>query len=266
MDWLFERVSKILVIFSILFIITPFIFIIFEGFNFIISLPFPQEIVFSIKLSLKTSILATFLVSVTSVIISQKIHFNPKHKEILKYIYSFPLSMPHLVSGLALITLYGHNNLGKYLEIFNIDFVYTPSGIVLALFFINLPYAIIFLNSAMDSVDDSIFFTANNLGLNNFKVFIHVLIPLIRQHIITMVLLIFSRCLGEFGAVMMLVGVTRMKTETLATSIFLNMTTGDFDVACGVAIILMLINLFINLMIKIIIKEKSVGDKNIYYK
>lgn len=256
MDWLFERVSKILVIFSILFIITPFIFIVFEGFNFIVSLPFPKEIIFSIKLSLKTSILATFIVCITSVLISRRITFNSKHKEILKYVYSFPLSMPHLVSGLALITLYGHNNLGKYLEIFNIDFVYTQSGIVLALLFINLPYAIIFLNSAMDSVDGNIFFTANNLGLNNFKVFIHVLVPLIKEHILTMMLLVFSRCLGEFGAVMMLVGVTRMKTETLATSVFLNMTTGDFDVACGVAIILMLINLSINLIVKMIANNK----------
>lgn len=262
MDYFFEKVSKVLVIFSILFIIAPFILIIGEGLEFIMNPPYTKEIVFSLKLSLKTSTIATIIVTIISLIITRKLYEQQRYKEILKYIYSFPLSMPHLVSGLALISLYGHNNLGKYLKFLGVDFVYTQQGIVLALIFINLPYSIVFLNSAMESINKEILFTANNLGLNNYQVFLYVLIPLLKNNIYTMILLLFSRCLGEFGAVMMLVGVTRMRTETLATSIFLNMTTGDFDVSCGVAIILMGINLFINLFIKLVLNRNRLGDKN----
>ena len=36
--------------------------------------------------------------------------------------------------------------------------------------------------------------------------------------------------MGEFGATLMLVGVTRMKTETLPGSIYLSISTGNNDV------------------------------------
>ncbi len=52
----------------------------------------------------------------------------------------------------------------------------------------------------------------------------------------------WSRGLGEFGATLMLVGVTRMKTETLPGSIYLNVATGDNGVAMASALILLLIS------------------------
>ena len=66
-----------------------------------------------------------------------------------------------------------------------------------------------------------------------------------------------SRALGEFGAVMMLVGVTRMKTETLATSIFLNMSTGYFDVACGVSIILIMVSMITMFIFQRLMKKET---------
>ena len=54
--------------------------------------------------------------------------------------------------------------------------------------------------------------------------------------------LAWSRALGEFGATLMLVGATRMKTETLPTSIYLNMATGDTGPAMACAMILLFIS------------------------
>ena len=51
--------------------------------------------------------------------------------------------------------------------------------------------------------------------------------------------LAWSRALGEFSATLMLVGATRMKTETLPTSIYLNMATGDTGPAMACAMILL---------------------------
>jgi len=53
----------------------------------------------------------------------------------------------------------------------------------------------------------------------------------------------WSRALGEFGAVAMIAGSTRMKTEIIPTSIYLNMSTGDVDLAVGIAVILIIISL-----------------------
>ncbi|MCS4454765.1 hypothetical protein JTT01_10660 [Clostridium botulinum] len=69
----------------------------------------------------------------------------------------------------------------------------------------------------------------------------------------------WSRALGEFGAVMMVAGSTRMKTEIIPTSIFLNMSTGDLDTAIGVATILIIISLISIITFEIIDKKRVKG-------
>ena len=58
---------------------------------------------------------------------------------------------------------------------------------------------------------------------------------------VSTLVLTWSRAMGEFGATLMLVGVTRMKTETLPGSIYLNISTGDNGMAMAAATIMLLI-------------------------
>ncbi|MEG2138911.1 MAG: nitrogen fixation protein NifC, partial [Oscillospiraceae bacterium] len=51
-----------------------------------------------------------------------------------------------------------------------------------------------------------------------------------------------SRALGEFGATLMLVGVTRMKTETLPAGIYLHISTGENGMAMATAVILLVLS------------------------
>lgn len=83
---------------------------------------------------------------------------------------------------------------------------------------------------------------AGSLGAGSFKTFILVTLPLAKNSVIGAGVLAWSRALGEFGATLMLVGATRMKTETLPTSIYLNMATGDTGPAMACAMILLLIS------------------------
>ena len=48
--------------------------------------------------------------------------------------------------------------------------------------------------------------------------------------------------MGEVGAVLMLAGAIAMKTETLPIALFLNMSTGDLDMAIAAALILLVIS------------------------
>ena len=56
-----------------------------------------------------------------------------------------------------------------------------------------------------------------------------------------MIVLVWSRAIGEFGATLMLVGITRMKTETLPGSIYLSISTGDTEMAMAAATIMLCI-------------------------
>lgn len=79
-------------------------------------------------------------------------------------------------------------------------------------------------------------------GCDACKALFTVTLPLAKNSIIGAAILAWSRALGEFGATLMLVGATMMKTETLPTSIYLNMATGDTGPAMASALILLLIS------------------------
>ncbi len=68
----------------------------------------------------------------------------------------------------------------------------------------------------------------------------------------------WSRALGEFGAVAMIAGSTRMKTEIIPTSIYLNMSTGDIDIAIGIAVILIFLSLTCLMLLRYFLIERLI--------
>jgi molybdate transport system permease protein len=70
--------------------------------------------------------------------------------------------------------------------------------------------------------------------------------------------MVWARTLGEFGAVAMLAGITRLKTETLPAAIFLNISLGDIDFAVAAAAVMLVIAFFLLLALKIFTR-KEVG-------
>jgi len=97
---------------------------------------------------------------------------------------------------------------------------------------------------------------ARTLGASRLQCFYHVTLPLLKSTIISTIVLTWSRALGEFGAVIMVAGATRMKTEILPTSIMLNLSTGDLDLAMSIAVILMMISLTCSLVFEWILRPK----------
>ncbi|WP_353095099.1 hypothetical protein [Tissierella praeacuta] len=79
-----------------------------------------------------------------------------------------------------------------------------------------------------------------------------------RKYLISSSIIVWSRALGEFGAVIMLAEVTSMRTEVIPTAIFMNMSTGDLDIAIGVATILIFISIISMFLVEIIQKSKSI--------
>ena len=50
----------------------------------------------------------------------------------------------------------------------------------------------------------------------------------------------WARALGEFGPILVFAGATRMKTEVLPTTIFLELSIGDLEAAVAVSLLLVL--------------------------
>lgn len=256
MNRLFSAVSGAATVAAALLLTVPFLFVLYEGLPFLVSPPYSAELRHALYLSLYSAVISSLLCLICTLLITWTRYTAKKYIQvILDYIFLFPLGVPHLVSGIALITFFGANNFGKVLQPLGIDFVYTPAGVVMAQFFVNLPYAVKNFSASFEMIDHNYVFIGKNLGLSNAQIFFHIILPSLKNQILCIWMVCFARALGEFGACMMLVGITGMKTETLATAIFLNMTTGDFEAAAGISIMLMLVSITVMSLTTAVMKK-----------
>jgi molybdate transport system permease protein len=162
-------------------------------------------------------------------------------KRLIEVVLEIPLSLPYLVLGLALLILFS-SPWGKAMKDAGFRVVFSANGIIMAQLIVNLPLAIRMLRTAFSEIDLRLEYIAATLGASRWKCFSKITLPLARNGILSAVVMVWSRAIGEFGATLMLVGVTRMKTETLPGSIYLNVSTGDNDMALAAATILLFIS------------------------
>ena len=116
-------------------------------------------------------------------------------------------------------------------------------GIILAQFFVNVPYMIRILKSTISDIDPRMEFVSRTLGCNKMQSFYKVTLLLAKNGLVASLVITWARLLGEFGAALMLAGATRMKTETLPVSLFLNMSCGDLKLGLAIASILIIISI-----------------------
>lgn len=84
------------------------------------------------------------------------------------------------------------------LEIFGIAWTYSFHGMLAALVYNYLPFAVLPLYAALEKVPTSLLEAAQDLGASKRRVFFHVLWPLTRKSVIATGLLVFIPSLGEY--------------------------------------------------------------------
>lgn len=242
---LFSRFLKINLLIVAVFLIAPLLILVLKGMNYIIPSLKSEEVLFALKLSFKTSLISTLISVIISIFTGYALFKYPvKQRYIIENLLYTPMSLPHLVSGIALLYLFGRNGIGNILyNLFGIDFVFTSAGIILAQVFVNLPFSIKIILTSLEEINTRMIFTSRTLGCNEVQSFMYITLPSLKRGILSNTIMTWSRALGEFGAVMMVAGTTRMKTEVLPTAIYLNMATGDLDLAIGISSILIIISI-----------------------
>lgn len=237
----FERLAMVLLVLVTLFIGASLFVVVVGGMASLKEALLSQEVRFSIKLSLVTSVLSTGICILTALpcayVLTRK---EFPGKRIMEAVLSVPLSMPYLVLGLCLLILFSSPP-GQFLKELGFRIVFDPKGIIMAQLMVNLPFVIKMMTSAFGDVDRRLEFIAGTLGAGEWQKFRTITLGLCRREILSACILAWSRGMGEFGATLMLVGVTRMVTETLPASIYLNISTGDNDMAMASASILIVI-------------------------
>ncbi|MBN2026083.1 MAG: molybdate ABC transporter permease subunit [Actinobacteria bacterium] len=219
-----------------------------------------EEIKFAIKLSLITSVISTLLCILVSIPVAYAMaRYNFWGKNALNTLLDAPLALPPLVAGVGLLIIFGTTAFGKGLADMGLEFVFTPAGIVMAQFFVNFPFMLRVLRSTFQGINPRYEHVAKTLGCTESKSFWRVSLPMARNGLVAGAIITWCRGIGEFGAALMVAGATRMRTETLPISLYLNMSCGDLDLAIAAATILIVISL-----VSLYIFEKLGGTARLF--
>ncbi|MDQ1335483.1 MAG: NifC-like protein [Thermodesulfobacteriota bacterium] len=199
-----------------------------------------DETRFALRLSLMTSIAATFLALILGVPTGYVLaRTDFPGKAILDTFLDLPLVITPLIAGIGLLFLFGQNMLGARLGEWGIHILFTPWGAVLAQTFVASPIVMRSSRAAFERVGPRYEWAAATLGLRPSQIFFRISLPLARQGIMAGTILGWTRAMGEFGATLMVAGAIRFKTETLPIAVYLNISSGDLGTALSCAWVLM---------------------------
>lgn len=201
------------------------------------------EIRFAIRLSVLTSVASTFMCILIAIPVSYALsRYDIPGKTLISTMIDLPMALPPIVAGLGLLLVFGTSSIGAHLADIGLKFVFTPLGIVMAQFTVNISLMLRIMRSTFEGINPRYEHVAQTLGCTPFQAFMRTTLPLSKNGILAGSVITWSRGMGEFGAVLILSGATRMKTETLPIALYLNMSSGELDLAIAAATILIFIS------------------------
>jgi len=177
--------------------------------------------------------------------------FEVKGKSVLNTLIDLPFSVSPVISGLIYVLLFGAQGyFGPYLQSHGIQIIFALPGIVLATIFVTFPFVARELVPSMQEQGTQEEEAALSLGASGWKTFFKVTLPNIRWALLYGVVLCNARAMGEFGAVSVVSGHIRGKTNTMPLHVEILYNEYSFAAAFAVASLLALLAL-ITLVIKI---------------
>jgi sulfate transport system permease protein len=165
-------------------------------------------------------------------------------KNLLISLIDLPFAVSPVISGLIYILLYGlHGWLGPWLVAHDIQIVFAVPGIVLATLFVTFPFIareVIPLMQAQGTEDEE---AAITLGASGWQTFRRVTLPNVKWAVLYGVILCNARAMGEFGAVSVVSGHIRGRTNTMPLHVEILYNEYNFVAAFAVASLLAMLAL-----------------------
>ena len=209
-----------------------------------------EEIRYAFRLSLVSCTLCTLLslwVAVPGGYLLSRYSFPLKG--LLDAMLDIPIVLPPLVIGLALLILF-QTAPGRAVERV-IPVTFAVPGVVLAQFTVACAFAVRTMRVTFDQINPRSEQVALTLGCRRSQAFWMVVFPEARRGLLTAATLAWARSLGEFGPVLVFAGATRMRTEVLPTTVFLELSVGNIEAAAAVSLIMVLAALAVLLVARL---------------
>lgn len=219
---------------------------------------------FSIGLSLVTCTISAILSVWVAVPIGYLMsRFRFPGKPIIDTILDIPIVLPPLVIGISLLILFqtplgrsldaGFRALMHALGFYSIrGITYEIPAVILAQFTVAAAFAARTMRVAFDQIDPRPERVALTLGAGHATAFSRVALPQAFRGMTAAFTLAWARSLGEFGPILIFAGSTRMKTEVLSTSVYLEFSIGNIEGAVAISMLMVFIAMVVLLLTRFI--------------
>jgi molybdate transport system permease protein len=198
------------------------------------------EIRYAIKLSLVSCTMTTILALWAAVPLGYLLsRYRFPGRTLLDAVLDIPIVLPPLVIGLALLILF-QTPAGRLIEDHVIGVTFAIPGVILAQFTVATAFAVRAMRVTFDQISPRQEQVALTLGCSRGQAFWWVVLPQARRGLVTAATLAWARSLGEFGPILIFAGATRLRTEVLPTTVFLELSVGNIEVAVAVSLLMVL--------------------------
>jgi molybdate transport system permease protein len=209
------------------------------------------EIRFAIVLSLVSSIGSALLSLVVAVPLGYLLSRREfPGKRLVDALIEIPVVLPPLVVGLSLLILFQSPAGAAFQRMTGLRITYAIPAVVLAQFAVAAAFAARTMKVTFDQLDPRTEQVAMTLGCTRGRAFFRVVLPEAERGILAAGTVAWARSLGEFGPVLVFAGTTRMKTEVLSTSVFLELSIGRLDAAVAVSVIMVAMAVAVLLVVR----------------
>ena len=203
----------------------------------------------AVALSLRDAAAAASLATILGVPLAYVLARGFPGRPVLQAVVDLPLAVPHTVAGIALLFVFGRSGwLGQPLGALGITFFGTEWGIVAAMLFVSVPFAVNSVRDALAGLDPQIEHAARSLGATPWHAFRRVTLPLAARGIFTGAVLSYARSISEFGAVIILA----YFPMTAPVKVYEEYLQNGLDRSAAAALLFLLVALFTFIVVRVL--------------
>jgi len=161
-------------------------------------------------------------------------------KPVVDALVDLPFALPTAVAGIALASLYAPNGwVGGLLEPLGIKAAFNPTGIVIALVFIGLPFSVRTVEPVLADMPREVEEASASLGASRMQTFARVILPSILPALLTGFALALARGIGEYGSVIFIAGNVPFVSEIAPLLIVTQLEQYNYPGATAIALVML---------------------------
>ena len=259
----------LVVVFLTMFLLLPLVYIVItalsKGIDTYISSITDAYAVKAVWLTIQATLWAVLVNTIFGIAAAWCLtKFAFKGKKIISTFIDLPVTVSPIIAGLIYVLTFGRQSfLYPILDGWGIQIIFAVPGIILATIFVTFPFIsreLIPVLTAQGTEEEE---AAALMGAGTFTIFRKVTLPHIKWALLYGIVLCTARAMGEFGAVSVLSGHLRGKTNTLPLYIELLYQGYDFTGAFAASSILVILAIVV-LVLRLWLEHRGQKELDIH--